>query len=505
MALTERPTWASHALDEGPDGPPPGLPAPPPHRSLASPAAQGLVALAVVIAFAGLGLRVGSTPWFALPTIALLIGVAIGVQPDARRWFTVVPGVAWALGTFVVLSVVWVLMATSAEVLLTFAPVPLISLVVFGADWAWVERLRPTVVASGLGLIPLLDESLDAALPLAFAWCVTTAAALWVLRQDAARALPAPGPLTGSPGVPAETGAGRAVAGLAASWVAAAAIVALVGLVIGSYDSPEIDGRIDGSIDGRLPSDQLPSGGPTSIGPGGSGGGDADGDGIPDVQEGIAPGESGTDVDGDGIPDRDIDGDGVPDVDLDGDGIPDIDRDGDGVPDRGTEVDGPEGGGASDDGRASTPDPDGSDTGGASDGVVGRDDVARVIGVLAVALIVVALVAVAVRALVRLAERRRALAARPWAIRLAERLDREGADRGRARRRDEPVSRYAAALGDDVLAHDRMGDLGVALSAALFGPTAPSEATGEWARQVLDEAVAANPRPTWRDRTSRSR
>ncbi len=157
MALTQRPTWASHALDAGPDGPPPGLPAPPPHRSPASPAAQGLVALAVVIAFAGLGLRVGSTPWFALPTIALLIGVAIGVQPDARRWFPVVPGVAWALGTFVVLSVLWVLMATSADVLLTFAPVPLIALVVFGADWAWVERLRPTVVTSGLGLIPLLD------------------------------------------------------------------------------------------------------------------------------------------------------------------------------------------------------------------------------------------------------------------------------------------------------------------------------------------------------------
>jgi hypothetical protein len=68
------------------------------------------------------------------------------------------------------------------------------------------------------------------------------------------------------------------------------------------------------------------------------GGGDADGDGIPDDVEGSG------DADGDGIPNRedlDSDGDGIPDSvegqgDTDGDGIPDFldtDSDGDGIPD----------------------------------------------------------------------------------------------------------------------------------------------------------------------------
>ena len=78
---------------------------------------------------------------------------------------------------------------------------------------------------------------------------------------------------------------------------------------------------------------------------------DSDGDGIPDYQDtdsdndGIPDSEEGTaDPDGDGIPnylDDDSDGDGIPDsvegnVDSDGDGIPDYldeDSDGDGVPD----------------------------------------------------------------------------------------------------------------------------------------------------------------------------
>jgi hypothetical protein len=273
--------------------------------------------------------------------------------------------------------------------------------------------------------------------------------------------------------------------------------VTVVGFAVGSYDSREEDRRVDGRVDGSVP------GGATSVGPGGmAGGGDADGDGIPDVQEGIAPGEGGVDLDGDGIPDRDINGDGVPDVDLDGDGIPDIDLDGDGIPDEGGEDEGSGRGSSEEDGVGPIADPDDGTAPGGSTSTSG-DGVARVIGLLAAALIMAALVAVAVRALLRAAERRRALAARPWAIRLAERLDREGAARGRARRRDEAVSRYAAALGDDVLAHDRMGELGVALSAALFGPTPPPDATGEWATQVLDEAIAANPGPSWRDRRRR--
>ena len=41
---------------------------------------------------------------------------------------------------------------------------------VLGADWRWVERLRPYAVLSGLGFAPLLEAELSAALVASLIW-----------------------------------------------------------------------------------------------------------------------------------------------------------------------------------------------------------------------------------------------------------------------------------------------------------------------------------------------
>ncbi|HEX7136047.1 MAG TPA: hypothetical protein VF228_25935 [Iamia sp.] len=472
----------------GPVGPA-GVAAPAPLRSLASPASQALVVGAFLVAFAALAVRMDSALWFAAPAGALLLGVVLGLQLDLRRWFAPVPGLVVALATLVGLSVLWAIALGWLAVEVPYALVPLAALVAFGADWWWVERLRPATVASGAVLVLLLRGDVAATLPLALPWFAVAAAALWSLRRDALQAVPTPVPLGGSATPEPDPGAARTAVAVAASWLVAGVVVALVSLIPLWFDSPDTRGRL-----GAEPTFDSP--GPGSGG-GGSGGGSAGGGPSGDLDgDGFTDAIDGRDVDGDGIPDRDIDGDGVPDADLDGDGIPDIDADGDGVPD--------------DTGSGSVPDPgeagtvpdgtgDGSTDGRGAGGSGRGEAVLRLVGLVVVALLVAGLVALAVRAIARELARRRALAARPWAVRLAERLEHEGARRGRARRRDEPVTRYAAVLAVDVLPHERLADVGDALSAALFGARAPSEATGVWAAGIVDEAVEANPVPTWWD------
>ena len=473
--MRTRPFGPDERVDPG------GVPQPAPLRTVASPASQALAAGAVVIAIAALAVRMDATLWFAAPTAALLLGIVLGLQLDLRRWLAPVPGVVAALVTLIVLSGLWGVARSSFEMALPYAPVPLAAVVAFGADWWWVERLRPTTLASGVLLVAVLtgETGMAATLPLVLLWFAVVAAALWSLRGDAGRAVPTPVPLVGSAPPTREPGAARTALAVAASWLVAGLLIALVGLIPLGFDSPRTSGR---------------PGADGIVGPGAGQGG---GDGTPGGGD-IGPGLGEDTIGGPGE-DRDVDGDGIPDVDIDGDGIPDIDLDGDGVPDgsagpgatagRGGVAPGPDAGGAPpDDGRTAR--------------TVGRDDGARaalrVLGALVVVLLAAALVALAVRALARARARRRALAARPWAVRLTERLEREGTRRGRGHRRDEPVTRYATALAGGVLAHERLADVGAALSTALFGGGAPSDATGAWAARVVDEAVAANPRPTRR-------
>jgi hypothetical protein len=140
--------------------------APAPLRSLASPASQALVVGAFVVAFAALAVRMDSSLWFAAPSLALLLGVGLGLQLDLRRYFAPVPGLVVALATLVGLSVLWGIALGWLAVELPYALVPLAALVAFGADWWWVERLRPATVASGAVLVLLLKGDVAATLPL---------------------------------------------------------------------------------------------------------------------------------------------------------------------------------------------------------------------------------------------------------------------------------------------------------------------------------------------------
>ncbi len=488
---------------------PAGSPVTGPRHAPAGPTSQVLTSAAWVLVFVAVGLRSDVPSAAVLPTIALVGGIALGLSFDLRAAFASVSGLVWALVTFAVLSFGWVFAYSQTGWEPPYALVPLISLVVFGADWRWVDRLRPATAVSGLGLVPLLERDLLPGLVLVLAWFGVAAAALWSLRVDTARSLPGPVPLSAA-AAPAPA-SGRAAAGVVAAWALAAAAIFLIGLLAFSPDRPSPPDPT---------SDRWSMGGGAGGGGSGSGGGsggfsgslggiDTDGDGLPDT---------GMDLDGDGVADVDLDGDGVADADVpydvDGDGIPDqfADVDGDGIPDwSDADADGGSGDGSGQGGSGGTEpiDRDGASAPGALDaddpddpddgGSLGSTILAVVGGLL-----LLALVAAGGWALHRHLARRRALAARPWPIRLAERLDREGARRGRRRRRDEPVTAYADVLGGGVLADERLASVGAAVSTGLFAGAAPSDATGAWAAQVLDEAVAANPRPTWRDGLRRS-
>ena len=95
------------------------------------------------------------------------------------------------------------------------------------------------------------------------------------------------------------------------------------------------------------------------------------------------------------------------------------------------------------------------------------------------------------------------LAGPPWARALLRRLEREGARRGRPRQPDETVAGYAGALAASVLPDRRVGDLGAALSAALFDPARATEGGDippEWSA-VLDDVCRAHPAARRRART----
>ncbi|HEY5155001.1 MAG TPA: hypothetical protein VIJ47_09730 [Acidimicrobiales bacterium] len=118
-------------------------------------------------------------------------------------------------------------------------------------------------------------------------------------------------------------------------------------------------------------------------------------------------------------------------------------------------------------------------------------------------LALVALLAVAVALVVGLVGwwllRGAPVASRSWAETMADRLDREGARRGRPRRRDETVVSYSAALGSSVLADPRLGTIGQVVSSALFGPAEPTAGARAWTEAAVTEIVAAHPPPRRRD------
>ena len=645
--------------------PPPGGALRPP-KSDASPLSQALAYGAFAVAFAALAVKGGDPTLFVAPVAALALGIAVCLGTDVRRFFRGISGFGAGIAAMIVLSVLWTA-AESRDLSFPYALVPLGGLVVVGADWCWVERLRPMTVVSGLGIAFLYDHDIVSALVLALAWFAVAAAALWSLQRDRHRALPTPTPLGGA--VPHRVDpSGQELATIAIASVALGIVltllISMISLELGSNDRLDVDnasprppsgarpggGSASGSGSGQTGSGQTggSSGGATTGG--GALGGDEDrnGDGVitPADGDGVVVDRDGdgviTSEDGDGVvDDRDGDGvigaddgvaildrnrdgvidhhDGVPPVDRNGDGsidgddgyvfldanddgvidrrdtgnirpndgLPATDRDGggdidrndvpilsdtndDGVIDRRdvaitTDLDGSGSIDAGDVERAADRNGDGvvdrrddlevvdaNDDGAVDDeelldtldrngdGTIDRDealvldrdgdgrldrsetgqlplsgtlgqqleerrremeteDLTRTLLLALAALVAAGAIVLAVVVLRRRARRRRTLIERAWAVVLVERLESEGAQRGRRRRRNEPITHYAAALGDGPLADGRLAEVGMVVSAALFAPVPPDDATGAWAAQVVDEAVAAHPLPTRAD------
>lgn len=650
MALTAPPPSATPMVPQ-----PPGATASV-AKTDASPASQVLVFLACCVAFSAIGVRARDLVVAVAPAAALALGIAVCIGTDVRKALRTFPGIVAAMLAMLALTVAWAFIE-SRNGSFPYGVVPLVGVLIVGLDWAWVERLRPLVVASGLAMVFLFDADLAVALGFALVWFATTAAALWSLQRDTRRALPTPTPLAGG-AVHRVDPSGQELALIAGASIALGLVLTLLISMISLELNPPTPpgsglnrpalprpGGGQGSPGGGQGSpgggQGAPSGGSGSSGgsAGGSsrsggvlGGVDRDGDGVVDgggVQDddgdGVIEGDEGVallDANGDGVIDErdasdpvDVDGDGDIDgddgyvfLDRDGDGRIDHreggrpgDRDGDGNPDPGPpdrngdgtidrndvpvvsdtngdgvidrrdvvivqDLDGDGRIGAGDvargadrngDGRVDGRDDlDGIDRNGDGavdddellgtldrdgDGRIDREealaldrdgdgrlspseigelplsgeqgrqleeqrremeaeDLTRALLVaLGVVLLVAALVVAAVLIRRRLA-RHQERASRAWALVLVERLEVEGSRRGRPRRRNEPITHYAAVLGDGPLANARLAEVGLLISRALFGPTPVEDAVGADAARIVDEAVAAHPLPTRAER-----
>lgn len=440
---------------------PTGMPDTVPLRSPASPLTQVLAVVSVLVVVAALANAFDEALVFLLPASALVAGVVLGIGLELRASFRTLPGAVWAVATIFGLAALGVALAW-AQVPITgdsLWALPLAGLLVLGLDWAWAERTRAVAVASGVVLVPLVADESEPVLAIAVVWFGAVAATLWSARSDVHAALPRPREVPGLAGTDREPAPTGAVVGLVAAWVVAAAVVALLGLVVFRPDPPDTS---------------FPDGGPPfdTVDPGGGQSGPRD-----SWQTGTGDGSGGVGGSG-GDPGTDG-GSGVA-GDPSGRGE---------APSGGTAG---SGGGAfddpgADDGDSPLIDGDAAAGGGAA--------IARVLAIVAGIAVLGALLYVLGRAVNDRLARAQARAARPWELKLAERIEVEGRRRGRRRHRSETVTGYADALADGVLPDPRLSDVGRAVSAALFGPGGVDDGVGAWATTVLDEAVAAHPAP----------
>jgi hypothetical protein len=81
--------------------------------------------------------------------------------------------------------------------------------------------------------------------------------------------------------------------------------------------------------------------------------------------------------------------------------------------------------------------------------------------------------------------------AAPWAVALLARLDELGERRGRARRADESVTAYAAALASGVVPDPSVIELGEVLADALYGPVEVDPQRRRWAEQAVARLEAS--------------
>ncbi|MCB0964999.1 MAG: hypothetical protein KDA98_17110 [Acidimicrobiales bacterium] len=496
-------------------------------------------AIGAVAAAGGIG------GWGLAAVVALAVGVAVSSTGVVEEATLAVPGAVVAL---LVLAVV-LLFAAALEVAALGAVALLAAIACVGADWAWVERLRPLLLVAGAAVVLVVLAQEPWTYPVVLGWSVAALVAASLLERDRRGALDAVASV--DPGGPPPV----ARADLASTLVVAVALALVAALVL---SVPSCEGGLGGPRGATAPDaggggvggDPGGVGGPGSVGGGSgtSGGGARPGPGgestrtyVPDPDGGFLVPSDGASGPGSRVPvpapwiqDRlnggagavgRVDGpfgrwesaeDGsylVTVEEPDGlvryrlterpDGLTDIERLGPGGetierwvydPD-GELVDADAETGEAPD-RDGSPQPDDEDGGG--------------LPWWAIALAAVAVVAAGTAVWWFL--RRPSPAppgpedAPPWARRLLARMEEEGAARGRPRRRDETVVGYGAALAGGPWPDPRLGALGDGLSAVLYGRgDAPGGADRATLEALLDGSVESHPRPGRGARAGRSR
>lgn len=135
----------------------------------------------------------------------------------------------------------------------------------------------------------------------------------------------------------------------------------------------------------------------------------------------------------------------------------------------------------------------------------GRDNSlrARITRLLALLWPLVVLVALVVGGWLtwNVARRRRRQAARPWASRFLDRLERAGRARGRPRQPEETPREYATGLAASVLPDPRLEEVGDLVTVAAYARKEPVKADRARAEEVLRQAEKAAPVRRFRRRT----
>jgi hypothetical protein len=519
--------------------PPPPVPAP------ASDVARLLAFFAVVLACAALGVAVKDLTLATLCASSVALGIVICHLLPVDRIFRDTAG--WVIGlvaAIVYFVVVALVAGSSAAIRLPLQPAAYLALVVVGMDWKRADRLRGTVVLSGLFVVVLVFSEQVESVLLAILWLVTAMAALWVLQSDtergARRAIPVPvGPRVGG-AVPIR---GAELARIVViSLIGAVALAVVIGHPTASprLPRPRPFPRLPGvtiTVPPGAGSGQPPAGGQLGGGQqlggsgagagglssgggqqlGGSGqlggtgqlGGSGAGAGGQSSGGGQQLGGSGQLGGGQQLGDSGAGGDGSGNGAFGGDGSGnggDGSGSGNGALGNGSGTGSGNGGFGTGSGTGSgaSSGSSGSTTTGSTAATDTPSDLSALLRVLLGMLAIAAAIAVAV---IVLRERdedddadddadddsdagRRRRAERRWAIEALARLSAEAAARGRPRRRAETVHHYCDAVATGVLDDARVVDVGRLLSQVFYGRGPITDDERVWADAVLDEVLS---------------
>jgi hypothetical protein len=484
---------------------------------LTGPRSRGLIAAVALLAALAVAIRLGDPTWVPVSAVALVAGGLVGLGLERRG--TMVPRAAgwWGLAAGIAIT-----LAVGARGLLgtwfpgrPWIPALAVTVVAAAAGGGRTRGSRALLGLSALAVAPAAGTDRVAVLLVALAWFVTLAAALWSLAGDRDRAVPVAGP---DP-VPQRAGA-------AGRWDLVRVPALALGLgVLGAL-----------TIGGARPGIGPPGGRPPPVPPAltrlaGAVGALDDGVAVLTGQSLTGQSVTGQSVTGQSLPAGGAGGSGTgspltsPAAPGTGSDRPDALAPG-AIPDTGANgatgtVDPP---GAVGDLLELDPGAPGSrgignpgtgtgtaagdPTDGAATGVAaarpgsrpapespppgGRPLLAVGLGLLAL----IVAVAVTVALWPPAAGGSGPGAGPAWARDLLARLESEGARRGRPRRPTDSVAGYSRDLAGGVLPDPRVGDLGAALSGALFGPGDPP--AGPWPL-LLDDICAAHPAPPrWR-------